>query len=33
MTRCAECGQTDCDKESCPGWAYTVSVVMRFIRG
>lgn len=21
MIRCAECGQTDCDKEACPGWS------------
>lgn len=21
MTRCGDCGQTDCDKNSCPGWS------------
>lgn len=26
MTRCAECGQTECDKETCPGWSYTLGI-------
>jgi len=25
MTRCAECNQTKCNPDTCPGWATTVS--------